>query len=194
MDYIFEFNVKTPTIFSDHSPICLILENLPFVTYTNDFQNEDGIDLDKNHNPHSFYNLNDENSALFLSRLSDDFCLYNLNAIIDVLHDSLNNDNEIIDKCIHALQCIIDYAAKPFLVSINKPYFFSPSTKKNNEWYDKECKQMKEKFDLAIDIFKETNNDDDLKSLCTIRNNYRSLCRNKNRKQRKASSKFSLTQ
>ena len=30
---------------------------------------------------------------------------------------------------------------------------------------------MKEKFDLAIEIFKETNNDDDLKSLCTIRNN-----------------------
>ena len=75
MNYIFEFNVKTPTIFSDHNPICLILENLPFVTYTNNFQNEDGIDIDKNYNPHSFYKLNDENSALFLSRLSDDFLL-----------------------------------------------------------------------------------------------------------------------
>ena len=56
-----------------------------------------------------------------------------------------------------------------FLISINKPLSFSLSTKKNNEWYDKECKQMKEKFDLSIDIFKETNSDDDLKSLCTIK-------------------------
>ena len=182
MNNAFEFYVKLPTAFSDHNPICLYMKNLLFSTYGNCCESEDHDIVSNCNSSHSFYNINDENNALFVSRLNDDFSMYNLNAIIDILHDSSAEDDIINDKRIYALQCVIDYAAEPLLKTIYKHCnSYSSVSKFNQDWYDKECKNLKKTFDLAIDIFKESNDDNDLKTLCTVRNKYRTLCRKKNR-------------
>lgn len=190
-----EFHVLLPSVFSDHNPICLFMKNLHFSTLKNCCENENHDFIDKCNSSHYYYNLNDKSSSLFVSRLNDDFSLFNLHAIIDILNDSAVEDNVIIDKCIYALQCVIEYAAEPFLKRKAKHTSYSTASKSNQEWYDTECKNMKKDFDLAIDIFKETNSDDDLNNLCTIRNKYRTLCRKKNRinKEKNAKNLVSLS-
>ena len=90
--------------------------------------------------------------------------------------------NELIDKCIYALDCVINYAAKPLLCNIdNKCNENNHYVHKKNAWYDQECKEKKKDFQIALQLYKETLDDNDLKYFCGIRNQYRNLCRKKNR-------------
>ena len=184
--YVHKFTVAPLTIFSDHCPIILTMRNLLFKSFTTNNAYENAVDANDHEQPslnNYFYKWNDDNCNLFLSRLENDFSIFNLNAIIDLLQDDSFHDKEDIDKCLYALETVIDYAAKPFLATLNKNKENSHYNQNvNNDWYDLECRTKKREFDLAIDIYKETNDDDDLKRLCSVRNSYRLLCRQKKRK------------
>ena len=99
-----------------------------------------------------------------------------------MLQNSFFHDKDAIEKCVYALGCVIDYAAEPFFITVQNNKENKCYNRKLNNWYDLECKEKKKEFDLAISIYKETNDENDLKHLCSIRNSYRLLCRKKSRK------------
>ena len=186
IQYVDEFIVKPLSVFSDHCPIALKMKSFIFtcdLIDNFDEYNDDMIDETQNGFKNYFYKWNSDSCALFESRLEYDFSVSNLRSVIDILKDYDNDDNEIIDKCIFAVECVMNYAARPFLRTIdNNQKDNSHYSEHKKSWYDLECREKKKDFDLAINIYKETNEDIDLKNLCNIRNSYRLLCRKKNRK------------
>ena len=62
-------------------------------------------------------------------------------------------------------------------VNKNKHYHKNPSN-----WYDSECREKKNIFDMYEKQFRFSGSHDDRINMCQARNNYRKCCRNKRRK------------
>ena len=63
--------------------------------------------------------------------------------------------------------------------SCNKEKNKTSKSNNNNPWYDNECLNKRKEFKNARDIYNVTLQEEDLKTLCKIRNSYRQLCRRK---------------
>ena len=107
--------------------------------------------------------------------MNDDFVYTNLNSILEITNvtDSAL-DNDVIESCIHSLNNILEYAAKPYEKKrpSKNPDPFSTTHKVNNPWYDSECKNKRKEFDAARLIYYNTLHKNDLTTMCNIRNEY----------------------
>lgn len=183
-----EFYVNNITAYSDHCPIVLNLSQFfchPATTQPSVHTTESP--MYNKCNLFTSYNFDSNSASQFIENMNDDYVYSNLNAILELTNFNDNYLNiDVIDSCIESLNSVLEYAAKPFEKKCNNFNVISNSCNNqsyayakdnNNPWYDNECKNKRKEFDAARKIYFNSLQQNDLHSMCNIRNEYRKLCR-----------------
>ena len=161
------FEVKNINIFSDHMPIVVHLDCMPY---------NGSLAVENNPSTH-IYRWNKEakndytneiNSVTFIEQLCD------LTQEIDLADLDINS---VVDNFSTLILSSAEQHKKVISHNGNNTKRFS----ENNAWFDSECKDLQKEFKNAEQNFHIHGDNISRKHLCSLRNKYRKTCRIKKR-------------